>query len=334
MLNTSLERMGGLFDREFLVAYWSPVLVGSALLTMIYVVTIGYESALHQWAGLNGVEQVVYGVAALIAITVLAYILSTFTRFLIQAYEGYSWPFKATASLRIERARQIDLRGRREKLYDEDNLLPAENEAEYTVLYARSFEAYPLHENLVRPTRFGNILAAGEEYSSLRYGMDFAFWWPRLIVVAPETMRAEVSAAITPMIALLNLASILGVLGVLGGVWVEVVALLQASNRLNLVSLLFMVGGIALARIFYDAATTQARRYAQTLRTTFDLYRFDLLEQMRVPLPPSPAEERKVWDDLYQWLFYWNPEYQPDRYQAKPSGNPSTNPSANTGATP
>jgi hypothetical protein len=54
---------------------------------------------------------------------------------------------------------------------------------------------YPLVEGEPRaqwPTRLGNILHAYEEYSERMYGLDSAFFWPRLWLVLDEKTRAEI----------------------------------------------------------------------------------------------------------------------------------------------
>lgn len=55
----------------------------------------------------------------------------------------------------------------------------------------------------------------------------------------------------------------------------------------------FASGGMLVAWFAYEAALGSARLYAQQVKAAFDLYRNELLIQMRLPLPTNPKEERE-----------------------------------------
>jgi len=55
--------------------------------------------------------------------------------------------------------------------------------------------------------------------------------------------------------------------------------------------LLYLLSGLALARFCYYAALSQAVAYGEQIRVGFDLYRSDVLKQMRIPLPTSAYKE-------------------------------------------
>jgi hypothetical protein len=42
------------------------------------------------------------------------------------------------------------------------------------------------------------------------------------------------------------------------------------------------------------------RAFAEAVRSAVDLYRFDLLVVLHLPLPPDSAVEKHVWTDLMQ----------------------------------
>jgi len=92
MLGTFLDKIEKLFDRRFILAYWAPLFVVLALAGLGWLaVTQGIAPLLKAWSDLDPLLQVISLLAALIGVTVLAYILQAMTATLIRMYEGY-WP--------------------------------------------------------------------------------------------------------------------------------------------------------------------------------------------------------------------------------------------------
>ncbi|WP_433264097.1 hypothetical protein ACQPZF_34095 [Actinosynnema sp. CS-041913] len=69
------------------------------------------------------------------------------------------------------------------------------------------------------------------------------------------------------------------------------------------VALLWTAGLVVLAYLLYQNATHAALAYTERLRTAFDLYRWKLLEELRLALPGTLAEEQKTWGSLSQFLY-------------------------------
>lgn len=68
--------------------------------------------------------------------------------------------------------------------------------------------------------------------------------------------------------------------------------LYRQRGWLYLTGSLLLVG---LAFFFYYASLPMARQYGDMVRSTFDLFRFDLLTQLRLPLPPNDEDEQALW---------------------------------------
>src|SRR2546422_5187743 len=98
MVATFLDKVGGWFDRRFLLAYWSPVFVGLGIVGGLVIFALGPVIVFGWWSALNGEEQIVLGVGSLLAITLFAYMLDALTTPLIRLYEGY-WSWKRLARL-------------------------------------------------------------------------------------------------------------------------------------------------------------------------------------------------------------------------------------------
>jgi hypothetical protein len=269
MVGTFLEKVGGWFDRRFLIAYWSPVFIGLVLVGGLVILALGPPVVFGWWAKLNGEEQIVLGVGSLLATTLLAYVLDALTTPLIRLYEGY-WSWKQLARLAASWQE-----ARKARLVDS----------------AHSYH-FPRNSELLKPTRLGNVLASAEDYSYQVYRLDAVIWWPRLVTLLPETFRAQLDTALTPMVTLLNLSMILTLTALGGG------ASLLLSDRRWWLGVSVFIGGLVLARACYIAASNQAVDYGQLVRVAFDFYRHDILKQMHVSVPDNLVEERLLWDAL------------------------------------
>lgn len=91
MLLTFLDKLGGFFERSFIVACWMPVFIAAGLFGGVLGTVVGWDRALSWWSGMRVIEHGLLGVAALIAVTVLAYLLQAITATIVRLYEGYSW---------------------------------------------------------------------------------------------------------------------------------------------------------------------------------------------------------------------------------------------------
>lgn len=304
MLGASLERLGGLFDQRFILAFWAPIFVCASASAAILTFSYGFAVTLAAWLALSGTEQVLLGAASIVSVTVIAYVFSVATGPLIRMYEGY-WPaiFKRQGDWALARQKKsydsllkqmMDLRG-------QHGLMLFSNSQAHGRLFRRFVSNFPRDPGRIRPSRIGNILVAAEEYPWLRYNIDSVLWWPRLAAIMPDAFRAQVGANLTPMIAFLNLATVSSLSGMATGAW------LWSVVEMPWWGFACIIGGFALARACYLAAATPAVKYGQSVRTAFDLYRFDLLKQMRIPLPPTPKAERKLWLSLGQWAVYGSP---------------------------
>ncbi len=306
MLGTFLEKVGGLFDRRFIVAYWSPLFIGFGLAGGLVVVTHGLPVVFDWWVKLSVEEHVVLGVGSLLAVTILAYVLDALTVPLVRFYEGY-WPWKWLT--RLTTLWQKTRKARR-------------------AASAKPYEV-PRNPALLRPTGIGNVLAAAEEYPYQLYRQDAVIWWPRLVTLLPESFRSQLDTALTPLLALLNLSMILTLLAVGGGV-----SLLLTDRHWWWVSV--FIGGLVLARACYIAAVNQAVDYGQFVRVAFDLYRHDILKQIHVPVPDNLVEERLLWDALNamvnSYILPWETEVatqtprlaHPFYYDTHPTSTTST----------
>jgi hypothetical protein len=68
-------------------------------------------------------------------------------------------------------------------------------------------------------------------------------------------------------------------------------------------AVLLAAGALALALALYLGACQAALAYAEELRAVFDMHRWRVLQQLRLPLPASLAGERETWETLMRFLY-------------------------------
>ncbi len=65
--------------------------------------------------------------------------------------------------------------------------------------------------------------------------------------------------------------------------------------------------GAGLAYLWYAIAKQNYLAFADILRTSIDLFRFDLLKELHVRLPSSSDHERKTWEQLNYLIGHGGP---------------------------
>jgi hypothetical protein len=145
----------------------------------------------------------------------------------------------------------------------------------------------PREDHDIMPTRLGNILRAAERRPGDRYGLDAILCWPCLWILLPEPVKKDIQDARTE---------------------------LNNAVRLFLWSTLFLVWTIwtwwaipislIAAAFAYCWTLDAAEVYATLIEATFDLHRHLLYQALRWELPKDPQEERRVGQQLtnYLWL--------------------------------
>jgi|GEM_PF-821958 len=333
MIVNFMDKLGGFLDKRFIVAYWAPTFLTLGLFSGVHALHAGFGPAARLWKGEETAGRVVATVAVLLAVTVVAHVLQAFTAAVVRFFEGYSWPEW------LARWAAAGHRARADRL-EKDGKLPGST-AE-TARFQRYF-AYPPTLDYVRPTRLGNVLTSAEHYPQQVYGVNAVLWWPRLHVVLTDGFREQISAALVPMLSMLNLSGGCALAALAGSAYLAV-----TDERWWAPGLVF-AAGLLLARMCYLSAVAQAVAYGNLLRSAFDLHRRDVLKQMGVFAPATVNDEEALWDVLNTWLYEFTPPHwrtgesglpawvaDPFRYDggAPASASPSPEDSAQTGAAP
>jgi hypothetical protein len=161
----------------------------------------------------------------------------------------------------------------------------APHPASWTVQSERQTQAdeelrrYP-DEGPLLPTRLGNVLRAAESKAGQRYGLETIVVWPRLYPHVSKS-RASLEDARNQLDTIARLCAVLMLATVIS------IALLAPYRWWLAVPL---VTGM-LAWLAYRATIHAAAAFADELYVAFDLHRFDMLEGLRLPLPPDATSE-------------------------------------------
>jgi hypothetical protein len=286
MFGTAFDKVTGLFDKRFVLALLLPAFAFAAGCGALAATMIGWHTTTAWWGHLDAARQVTAGVAAAAAIVLFATITGTQVVALTRLLEGYWGTTWAARSLsKLGRHRQVS---RRIKMASDTSEMG----------YLRSYLAFPPEPSPVLPTRLGNALRAAESYpgDKERWGLDASFWWPRLYLVMPDSARAQVDDARSAL-------DQLAVLSVLSGSF-AVVGLGLSCAGLNLAAGLgSAVGALLLSRVSYLAAVTSATVLGELVRSSYDLYRSDLLARLGWSAPATLEQERRLWAALSQQLY-------------------------------
>ena len=287
MLGTLFDKVTGLFDSRFVLALLLPVFAFAAGTAALAATMTGWHQASTWWAGLDAARQVALGVAAAAAVVVLAVITGTQVVAMTRVLEGYWRSEWVNATLgRLGRWREKKRRAR---------LAAAAETSDLGAL--QSYLAFP-PDGEPLPTRLGNALLAAESYpgDERRWGIDAAFWWPRLYLILPDSARDQVDDARAGLDQLVVLTMLSAAFGV--------VSLALSCAGLNLtVGLGCAAGALLLSRCTYLAAVTAAGVFGELVRSSYDLFRGDLLGKLGWPMPPTLSAERKLWTALGQQLY-------------------------------
>ena len=280
-----LTSISGSLDRRFLINTLVPCLLFATLLSIVFSSGADITAAAAEWGRMDSASRVWLIGAVIGAASLLAVVLAAQASQILRLYEGY-WPTPA--------GRLVAAVGRNWHLRRLAALAASEDNQAYHLIHLR----YPLptQPEQVMPTSFGNMLKSAELYPRDRYDIDATIAWPRLYQVLPERAVAGVAAARGGVELQLTTSLLATLFAVLSG------AYLFASGGSWWRFLACVWGGLLFAWLLYRGALGDAVVYAQYIRTAFDVYRIDLLEKLRIPVPHDPDAERRQWLRLaYHW---------------------------------
>jgi hypothetical protein len=295
------------------MSYWFPVLIAFLIILTINNFFWGSNSDQIWWNNLQclllsgqqcqssiHLDIIVY---IIVGITIFAYLLQIFTNQVVRFFEGY-WDFFPLNRLALKLIKQNQVKNN--KLNNElIAAIDSKNIGIRDSIQQKLDNEYPNNDDLILPTKLGNVIRSAELHSYNCYGMDSVFWWPRLWPVLPQHVKNDINDALNPMLALLNFSILIPLFALISLIYTlhqRTELLLDFWPTLFLSFVLLLIS-VILAWTSYRAAISQAINYGSTIKATIDLYRLNLLNALHQPYPKNITEESKVWDDLLKWIY-------------------------------
>jgi hypothetical protein len=194
---------------------------------------------------------------------------------------------------------------------NEQLLLPEDQETLSRI--RQQLRAMPIANPDLMPTRLGNILRSAERTPLQKYGLDAIICWSRLWMLLPDAVKKDLQEARTNLnnAARVWLWSILFCLWTFVSCWLLTMSksLTSANNLTALFICLQILATIwqlilgSLSAIFaYNWALEAASTYGELIEAAFDLHRHLLYQSIRWNIPPDPDIEKRVGQELTQYL--------------------------------
>ncbi len=152
----------------------------------------------------------------------------------------------------------------------------------------------------VAPTALGNIAESINSYALTRYSINLEAFWSRLqkVIQGDDKFYATLLDAKTQLDFLIAL---FWMTAAFTATWFFILLFAGASV---LAFLVVALAGPLLCVLFYKLALQNYLAFADTLRTSVDIYRLDLLKALHVQLPDDMSSECQTWEDLNRIIGY------------------------------
>ena len=221
----------------------------------------------------------------------LAISLSSISTQLYHLLEGYSWPrWLQDWGVKRQRAKKEALR------------------AEIVGVGWRrgialeNLGRYPLDDNQIIPSRFGNAIRASETYGKTRFNMDLQTLWHELVAVAPKYIQSEIDSARSSVdffVALFYLSIIFGF-----ACWI-----LGAIEHFRLSILLLSIPSFVLAVLCHLLAIRAIDAWSYAVQALVNLGRVKLANSFGLRLPKTVEEEKTMWGLVTKYAYYADREH-------------------------
>ena len=162
---------------------------------------------------------------------------------------------------------------------------------------------------VLAPTKMGNIGGTMRSYAQKHYGFDLEVLWTRLqnasqssdkffSVLQDAKVQVDFFVAITWFAIVTTIAWLL-------------LQLLIFRRPIDF--LCIGVIGPLVSVLAYQLSCRAYSVFADLMRSCVDLFRFKVLTDLHLPLPPGLEEEKAAWQDLANLMGYENPQSGPDK---------------------
>jgi hypothetical protein len=154
------------------------------------------------------------------------------------------------------------------------------------------------------PTLMGNIANTIQSYAEQRYNLNFEMFWSRMqrAIQRDKDFAPILQQAKMQLDFLVSCSSLTAIWAV---IWVIVSFFTRAGQLPFLIAALL---GPLIAYVWYRVAVAHYQTFADILRTSLDLFRFDLLKDLHLSLPDDVPGEQALWDTLHRIQSFYEPQ--------------------------
>ncbi len=317
-MTSILSSISSQFGKALIFGAFLPATVFMILWSIIIEPVVPIFQTVLRPLGLFSQEwPLIAGSFAIIVITGLLYNLNIP---IIRFFEGYPWQHSYLGRLRTAHYRKLfqEMQARQDGMRTLLRAMDPKDPDLATITRSWSEDgeafktAYPNRELLILPTRLGNVIRSFERYPDEQYRMESILLWTRLVAKIDKDYVSVITDAKTSLDFMLNSAVLSAALAFSA----LVLGLAFPKNGLSSpaqagIWLAEILGSLALAGLFYQGAITHAAAWGETVKSAFDLYRWDLLKQMGYQQAPKTRQaERQLWGNIDVQMIYGD---HPDR---------------------
>jgi hypothetical protein len=310
-------KISGQFTGPLLISAFFPVLLFLVGLTLVVlpVTPYGHEFSNAVLSPKQWESHPVVALVLTMVVLLLSLILYNMNVAIVRLYEGYplekSWIARPLLrSKKRSYRRAMLLRERIAKLRREIRVTKLQGVDLHGVddvqgdLARLLNSAYPDGEDLVLPTRLGNVIRAFETYTTRQYGSPILNLWPRLQGVIDGPFAQAIDGVKTSFDFMIHSSFLCGVLALLtasaGLFWKT-----RTSSTVLQPWLAWALVFACMSYLFYLASIPRAAEWGTQIKSAFDLYRLPLLAKLGYETKPTDlADERNIWANLnYHFAF-------------------------------
>jgi hypothetical protein len=226
--------------------------------------------------------------ALFVAITALiAFTLNSCSAFLYRVLEGYLlWPKWLQ---RIAVARQLRLKHELQRDMDSGGWARG--------LALEKLARYPLRDEQVGPTKFGNAIRSFETYGKTRFNLDSQTLWYELYACAPKQLQNAIETARSSVdffVAMTYLSFLFALM-----------SLLLALSRFGSPKLFFpSAGAFGLTLLSHWFAVRTTAEWSYSVQALVNIGRIKLAEQLGLRVPDTLEAEKEMWGLTTSYVFW------------------------------
>jgi hypothetical protein len=164
----------------------------------------------------------------------------------------------------------------------------------------RLLSLYPPKTEDLLPTRLGNVLRSAERQAGGQHGFTNAVeMLPRIYPYMSASLTENMADARDDLDMACRMCAVLWTIALVAGCTLAADGAVAASAGAWLAA---PVVAAAFGVLSYRAAVRCAGKYGQLLYLVFDLHRRDFIRALGYVPPEDPADEKKLIEDLTNWL--------------------------------